>query len=44
MASGPSSAVCDALATALLVLGPAHAPQAVRRFPGYHGLVAGVIA
>jgi FAD:protein FMN transferase len=44
LASGPSSTVCDALATALLVLGPTRARRALDRLPDYVGLVAGPTA
>jgi FAD:protein FMN transferase len=40
-AAGPSSAVCDALSTALLVSGAGEAGSVVERFPGYSGWVAG---
>lgn len=36
---GPGSLECDALSTALLVLGPAWLPLLRRRFPGYDGAV-----
>jgi thiamine biosynthesis lipoprotein len=36
-AIGPSATLCDALSTALLVLGPAWLPELPHRFPGYHG-------
>jgi FAD:protein FMN transferase len=35
--TGPSSFICDALSTALLVLGAGWLPELVRRFPGYSG-------
>jgi len=35
--TGPSSLECDALSTALLVLGPAWLPSLRRGFPGYDG-------
>ncbi len=40
LVSGPTSTVCDALATALLVLGPAKGRAVLTRFPGYAGFVA----
>ncbi len=39
-ALGPSPAECEALSTALLVLGPSWLPVLTERFPGYQGLVA----
>ena len=38
--SGPASLECDALSTALLVLGAAWVPALRMRFPGYDGAVA----
>jgi thiamine biosynthesis lipoprotein len=40
LVTGPGSTVCDALATALLVLGPAKGQAMLTRFPGYVGFVA----
>lgn len=37
---GPSAAECEALSTALLVLGPSWLSTLVERFPGYRGWVA----
>jgi thiamine biosynthesis lipoprotein len=37
LVTGPSSLECDALSTALLVLGPPWLPSLRRTFPGYHG-------
>jgi thiamine biosynthesis lipoprotein len=39
--SGPTSTLCDALSTALLVLGPDGAPLLARHFPGYRAAVVG---
>lgn len=38
--TGPSATVCDALSTALLVLGQEWLPELTQRFTGYGGLVA----
>jgi FAD:protein FMN transferase len=38
-ARGPSAADCEALSTALLVLGPEWLPELARRFPGYVGFL-----
>ena len=38
--TGPSSTVCEALSTALLVLGAPWLPTLAERFPGYDGIVA----
>jgi len=38
---GPSATVCDALSTALLVLGKSSLKALEQRFPGYRGLVPG---
>lgn len=41
-ALGHSPAECEALSTALLVLGPSWLPVLTERFPGYQGLVASI--
>ena len=40
LVTGPGSLECDALSTALLVLGAAWLPTLRARFPGYHGATA----
>jgi len=40
LVSGPTSALCDALATGLLVLGPTRGPAMLSQLPGYVGFVA----
>jgi thiamine biosynthesis lipoprotein len=38
--TGPSPAVCEALSTALLVLGPGWLPEMKSSFPAYDGIIA----
>jgi thiamine biosynthesis lipoprotein ApbE len=38
--TGPSPSICEALSTALLVLGPGWLPEMESRFAGYKGFIA----